>query len=231
MEGLLEATKELNHIDRSNIFYHLLVTYCKADETDKAIGLWTILQEESEVPSKQFLLYLGNHLKSKNREIPFVMPDVEVEKPKKDEKAKAQKLVTSQLPTKNELSVNIENLIKSGKASQAMDLAMKSISKGTMPKTPVMKYLLKVLAEQGNVEKIEQLGNVMTDPLRRRLTYDDKLTLAKFNKGAGAEHIDDLVKAAERANTLQEFEVVLQKFPRSNALASILNKEDVVTKC
>lgn len=159
------------------------------------------------------------------------MPDVEVEKPKKDEKAKAQKLVTSQLPTKNELSVNIENLIKSGKASQAMDLAMKSISKGTMPKTPVMKYLLKVLAEQGNVEKIEQLGNVMTDPLRRRLTYDDKLTLAKFNKGAGAEHIDDLVKAAERANTLQEFEVVLQKFPRSNALASILNKEDVVTKC
>lgn len=29
LEGLVEATKDLSNIDRSEIYYHLLDTYCK----------------------------------------------------------------------------------------------------------------------------------------------------------------------------------------------------------
>lgn len=204
------------------------MTYCKANETDKAVGLWTILQEEGEVPSNQFLLYLGNHLKSKNMEVPFVLP----EEPKQEKPKKKQIVKPMQnLPTKNQISEKIEMLVKNGDAVKAMDVAVESIEKGTMPKSAVLKYVLKTLAEAGNVEKIQLLDKYLTEPSRRRLTYDDKLTLAMFNKGSGAKHIDDMVEQVQNAVSDEEFEAILTKFPRSNALASILNNETLVAKC
>jgi len=29
LEGLIEATRDIAHIDRSDIYYHLLLSYCK----------------------------------------------------------------------------------------------------------------------------------------------------------------------------------------------------------
>jgi len=41
LEGLIQATRDLNHIDRNEIFYNLLLTYCNADDKGKALDLWT----------------------------------------------------------------------------------------------------------------------------------------------------------------------------------------------
>lgn len=76
LEGLIEATKDLNHINRSDIFYSLLLSYCKDDQPDKALGLWTKMQEESITPSDAFLIKLGNFLQLKGYEVPFVIPKV-----------------------------------------------------------------------------------------------------------------------------------------------------------
>lgn len=235
LEGLLEATKELSHIDRTHIFYHLLVTYCKANETDKALGLWTLLQEEGEVPSEQFLTYLGNYLKSKNCEVPFAIPQDQNKiqtKPKElTPKTDAGRSSKSNKPTKAEVSETIENLVKNDRPSEAMELAMKSIQQGVIPKPNVLKFMLKTLAEAGNVEKIQQLGNILTNAMKRTVTYDDKLTLAIFNRGAGAQHIDSLLQSVNTAKSDEDLEVVLRKFPRSNALASIVNNEELLKKC
>lgn len=233
LEGLLEATKELSHIDRSNIFYHLLVTYCKADETDKALGLWTLLQEEGEVPSDNFLTYLGNHLKSKNRDIPFVMPETEVtevhtQKPTLKVQKKYKEL---QKPTKNEISDHIEKLTQEGKTTQAIDYAMKNIEEGIVPKANVMKFLLKNLAEDGNVEKIQPLGKLINENMKRNVTYDDKLTLAIFVRGAGMEHMDNILKVMENSDSNEEIEAVLRRFPRSNALAAAVQNSELSAKC
>lgn len=229
---MLEATKELSHIDRSNIFYHLLVSYCKADETDKALGLWTILQEEAEIPSEAFLVYLGNHLKSKNREVPFIIPEQQSVRPK--EKDIAGKITTPKTTTnisKKDISESIENLIKEGKAVQAMDHAIKSIGDGVIPKDNVLKYLLKSLAEDGNVEKIQLLGKHLNESMKRNVTYDDKLTLAIFRRGAGYEHIDGVLKALQVSNTDVDVQIALRKFPRSVALASAVQDEELSKKC
>lgn len=239
LEGLLEATKELSHIDRTNIFYHLLITYCKANETDKALGLWTLLQEEGEIPSEQFLAYLGNYLKSKNCKVPFAMPEVpfagqnQIETKPKESKPKADTVrpPKSVKPTKNEVSQTIENLVKNERPSEAMEVAMKAIQQGVMPTSKVMKFMLKTLAEAGNVEKIQHLGNCINETMRRNVTYDDKLTLAIFNRGAGAQHIDSLLQSVNTAKTDEDLEIILKKFPRSNALASIMNNEDLLKKC
>ncbi|XP_023722989.1 leucine-rich PPR motif-containing protein, mitochondrial isoform X2 [Cryptotermes secundus] len=76
LEGLVEATRDMSHIDRSDIYYHLLLSYCKSEDPDKALGLWTRMQEEDVQPSDQFLSTLGTFLKSKGKEVPFVIPEV-----------------------------------------------------------------------------------------------------------------------------------------------------------
>lgn len=205
------------------------MTYCKANKTDKALGLWTLLQEEGEIPSEQFLNYLGNHLKSKNREVPFAIPGDHTPKPKP--KTDTVTPTKSTQPTKNDVTKMIENLVKNEKPSEAMDVAINAIKQGVMPKSTVLKYMLKTLAEAGNVEKIQLLGNYINDTMKRNVTYDDKLTLAIFNRGAGAQHIDSLLQSVNTAKTDEDLVIILKKFPRSNALASIVNNEDVIKKC
>uniref|UniRef100_A0A1L8DH78 Putative bicoid mrna stability factor n=1 Tax=Nyssomyia neivai TaxID=330878 RepID=A0A1L8DH78_9DIPT len=76
LEGLVEATKDLSHIDRADIYYNLLLSYCKEDVPEKALGLWTKMQEEDITPSDAFLTKLGKYLQSKKMEVPFAIPDV-----------------------------------------------------------------------------------------------------------------------------------------------------------
>lgn len=127
LEGLLEATKELSYIDRANIFFHLLQTYCKADDTDKALGLWTLLQEEGEVPSEDFLNYLGNHLQSKNRPVPFAYSP-RLEPTLKQTKPRTEPKQTPNITKKDSTEI-IEALVNGGKLTEAMDAAIKSIQK------------------------------------------------------------------------------------------------------
>ncbi|BFF96291.1 leucine-rich PPR motif-containing protein mitochondrial [Drosophila madeirensis] len=77
LEGLIEATKDLGHIDRNKIYYTLLLSYDKADEAEKALGLWTKMQEEMLTPTDAFLLKLAEILRRKNIDVPFVVPETQ----------------------------------------------------------------------------------------------------------------------------------------------------------
>ncbi|CAK1540689.1 unnamed protein product [Leptosia nina] len=231
LEGLLEATKDLSIVDRSNIFYHLLVTYCKANETDKALGLWTVLQEEGEVPTDEFLVQLGNHLKSKNREVPFVIPQ---RTQKVKEESIIEKVVAPKQPiqpSKQGISNQIEALIKGGLLAQALDFTIKSVDDGVVPKRNVLKFLLKNFAAEGNVENIQKLGKYFNDEMRKATTFDDKLTLAIFNRGSGEQHVNNLLMTVESMKTPEELNSVLTKFPRSAALAKAVNDDNLREKC
>ncbi|KAH8419302.1 hypothetical protein KR222_004215, partial [Zaprionus bogoriensis] len=88
LEGLIEATKDLGHIDRNKIYYTLLLSYDKADEAEKALGLWTKMQEEAVTPTDAFLLKLAELLKRKQIDVPFIVP--EQVKSKRSRPAKAE---------------------------------------------------------------------------------------------------------------------------------------------
>lgn len=207
------------------------MTYCKANETDKALGLWTILQEEGEIPSELFLTYLGKHLQSKNREVPFIVPENQSKTKKQPKPTESKKQTPKDGPTKQSVSDQVEELVKMGKPEQAMDFALKSIQDGKVPKANVLKFLLKNLATIGSVDKIEALGSYLNDNMRRNVTYDDKLTLAVFVRGSGADHVDKLYEAVNTASNDQDLDVALRRFPRSNALASVMDDDELVKKC
>ena len=50
----------------------------KANDPDKALGVWTALQEENLQASQEFLAYLADFLRKNNREVPFVVSDAKV---------------------------------------------------------------------------------------------------------------------------------------------------------
>lgn len=127
--------------------------------------------------------------------------------------------------------MDIDTLINNGQLAQAANLALKSLEDGVVPKQNVLKYLLKCLAQEGNVEKIQQFGKHITDSVKRRVTYDDKLTLAMFLRGAGSQHVDGLYEAVQAAKTPEDLEVALKKFPRSNALEAAVNNDELLVKC
>ncbi|GBP92171.1 Leucine-rich PPR motif-containing protein, mitochondrial [Eumeta japonica] len=243
LEGLLEATKELSHIDRSNIFYHLLVSYCKADETDKAVGLWTLLQEENVIPSDKFLMYLGQHLQEKNREVPFVIPVLDNSKKTKETLSQSsnqlkQREFTDKPHTQNEnltknkaINDKIDNLINSGKPAEAMDVTINAIKSGTMPQITMIRRLLKVLSDEGNVDKLAMLSDFLTPELKKKLTYDNKLISAKFSQGGGAEYINKLWISYQSAKSNEDFEDIMRRYPRSSALEQILENEDLLQIC
>lgn len=74
LEGLIEATKDLNHIDRNKIYYTLLLSYCKSNEHEKGLGLWTKMQEENLTPNDMFLAKLASLLEKNNIALPFIAP-------------------------------------------------------------------------------------------------------------------------------------------------------------
>ena len=49
----------------------------KANDPDKALGVWTALQEENLQASREFLEYLADFLRKSNREVPFVVPEAQ----------------------------------------------------------------------------------------------------------------------------------------------------------
>lgn len=94
LEGLCEATKDLNHIDRSEIYSSLLSTYIKDKETDKCLEMWTKMQEEDINPTDTFLTKLANYLTSQGVEVPFQKP-VEVAPTLSTEEVKKAKVYQS----------------------------------------------------------------------------------------------------------------------------------------
>lgn len=99
LEGLIEATRDLSYIDRSAIFYQLLLSYCNSEDVDKALGLWTSMQEENVQPSDKFLFTLGTFLEQKGRTPPFVIPQISQET--KTTESEKQPVEKAQVPEPN----------------------------------------------------------------------------------------------------------------------------------
>ncbi|XP_044733810.1 leucine-rich PPR motif-containing protein, mitochondrial [Chrysoperla carnea] len=125
LEGLIEATKDLHHIDRSNIFLHLLNSYIKQDDVDKALGLWTRMQEEDTQPSDEFLLKLGSFLKTKERNVPFTIPQKSaVKKPESISPQSSQSRKEDEAIASNDLKA-FRTALKNFEIDKALELRNK----------------------------------------------------------------------------------------------------------
>lgn len=89
-------------------------------ECDKALGIWTSMQEENIEPSETFLRELGEFLLANDREIPFVLPEKVVvpEKNFMPEKPESE----SQSPAEENLKAKFHKAIIAKNFTEALDL-------------------------------------------------------------------------------------------------------------
>ncbi|XP_018009682.1 leucine-rich PPR motif-containing protein, mitochondrial [Hyalella azteca] len=76
LEDLLAATADVSSVDRRPIFHHLLKSIIKDGNCDKALALWTQMQDEDVFISDQFLHDLGTFLQENGKTVPFAIPDL-----------------------------------------------------------------------------------------------------------------------------------------------------------
>uniref|UniRef100_A0A0K8SN95 Leucine-rich PPR motif-containing protein, mitochondrial n=1 Tax=Lygus hesperus TaxID=30085 RepID=A0A0K8SN95_LYGHE len=233
---LLEATKGFKHIDRSEIFKYLLQSYCKADDVDKAEGLWTQMQEEDVKPSDSFLTNLGELLEKHGRPIPFEVPkssDLEPPSPRKplaDPKIRAfrktlhAKDLDEALQLKTELNdadlskadlSRLSNLlVNNGRIGEASRMLISWLENGLRPDVTTLSYVINANAKIGDIDSMKAIGSFLNQDLKRMVSYSNRYTHCMVEAGMAAKVISEYKEAMEKASTPEEIERVGESFPR-----------------
>lgn len=264
LEGLREATKDLSYIDRSDIYYQLLLTYISKDDCDKALGLWTEMQEEDCPPTDRFLIKLGNFLKQNNKDIPFIIPETEIAKPTKtvrrenarpvevkqqqpqvqnnltqfrqalksddiDQAMQLKNSVTNQINV-NDYSTLLENLVKHDRQNEANKLCIEMLKKNLHPIPRVFRFLLNKIANNGDVQTIETIGNKLSSDMKKLVSFDNRLCHANIVAGKADQYLDTLVKEIENAKD-EHVSILAEKFPRGGAVGILEKCPELSEKC
>ncbi|KAK9707701.1 Pentacotripeptide-repeat region of PRORP [Popillia japonica] len=256
LEGLKDATKDLNHIDRTDIYYQLLLSYIKQDDPEKAMNLWTQMQEEDLAPTDNFLIKLGEFLSKHNLHVPFVIPESEeVPRPatfpkrttvttpsnnKRDIIVFRQTLKSGNVDaaldirkhsdnvfTINDDSNLIEKLIQENRIQEATNLTRDLLQKNQTPMTRVFRFLLNKLANNGDVKTIEELGTYLNKDVKKLVSFDNRICHANLVGGNSTEYLQSLENDIDNA-TPEDLPQLAEKFPRGGVVG-ILEKHPEYT--
>nr|CAI5864450.1 unnamed protein product [Callosobruchus analis] len=253
LEGLKDATKDLDHIDRSDIYYQLLLSYIKQDDTDKAFGLWMQMQEEDLPPTDQFLSALGAHLKEKGREVPFVMPEDYPQLSQTAQRAAPQPPsiqsrfkqciksgnVNEALEIKRnskekisvvDLSALMEILLQKSQIQEAFNIAMEILDRKNLPVNRVFRFLLNKLATNGDLEKLEKIGSKIDPEVKKIVSFDNKLCHANLVCGKGKEYLEKLHEGIDKA-TEENLPHISEEFPRGGAYGILEKHPELSELC
>ncbi|XP_017783732.1 PREDICTED: leucine-rich PPR motif-containing protein, mitochondrial [Nicrophorus vespilloides] len=258
LEGLRDATKDLNHIDRTDIYYQLLLSYIKQVDTDKAISLWTQMQEEDISASDQFLITLGKFLKNNNVEVPFLIPEqpkkqtkliktpqpvqVPAATPKKDltvfrqvlksadvDKAMEIKKNSNENFTVTDISLLIEKLVQNDRQLEATKLTEEMLTKQQVPITRVFRFLLNKLANSGDFQAIERIGKHLDCETKKIVSFDNRICHANLVAGKAEDYLLKLETEIDNANE-SDLTVIGEKFPRGGAVGILERHPELLEK-
>lgn len=251
LEGLKDATRDLNHIDRTDIYYQLLLTYIKQDEPEKALGLWTQMQEEDLPPTDVFLAKLGNYLQERGINVPFAVPKIEQQQISTEEPQSVryatqnikQKIKTGDLDgalaVKKQLyeklsvidqSTLIEKLVQNDRIQEANTLCNELIDRGNLPVSRVFRFFLNKLATNGDVESLNVIGNKISHEIKKIVSFDNRYCHANLVAGKGEEYLNKLEQAIDAA-TEQNINDVADQFPRGGAYGILERHPEFIEKC
>ncbi|RZF34823.1 hypothetical protein LSTR_LSTR011210 [Laodelphax striatellus] len=228
LEGLLQVTKDIPQVDRANLYSILLTNLIKHDNPEKALSLWTLMQEENVQPSEEFLHRLGTFLTEKGFEVPFAIPTVEAKKDeivdanlplprRKLRMALASKdwnsIMTAYKALKKqnvklyaaEIAGIVQFAIEEGKPIQTIaELAAEILA--TQVDFPRFKlsYLTKKLAQTGDIEAFEHFGHFLTEQQKKATKFQNMRYICYITAGKVDEILSRIEKVAKETNSKEE---------------------------
>lgn len=258
LEGLKAATKDLNHINRSEIYQQLLLSYVKQEDVDKALGLWTQMQEEDMTPSDNFLTTLADFLKANNVKVPFVVPSKKVQQQVETQQPVATPALRTAAKSKmgsfrdslrsgdvdkaleiykkggdfsvSDTSVLIEKLLQNDRLNEATKITLQMLERGVHPLQRVFRFLLNKLATTGNVEVLETIGTKISPELKKLVSFDNRICHANVVSGNVGGYLEKLEAAIDNAKP-EEVHSLSEQFPRGGANGILEKYPEHVEKC
>lgn len=197
LEGLVEATKDLNHIDRTDIYYNLLRSYCNDKQPEKALGLWTKMQEEDIAPTEQFLTTLGKFLKTNNLEVPFVLPNATAQNKKSTKKPKiivtndpkpAKKEPAVESKPKSETLIAFKKAARSNDIDKAIEAKKRLLSTDKVSVTDYSTYIESLL----NADRLNEASKSVIELLEAKAYPVPRVFRFYMNKAGNAGDIESL---------------------------------------
>ncbi|TMW54433.1 hypothetical protein DOY81_000425 [Sarcophaga bullata] len=276
LEGLVEATRDLSHIDRNKIYYSLLLSYSKSEDAEKALGLWTKMQEENITPNDAFLMKLAELLESKNMNVPFVVPQSQKEVARKNKIEAVAKVAeasvkkssgTAQTTTlsrtasnlslfrkalnsneldaainyKNQLKPSeqasiadvshlIEQLVRADRLSEAGKYVNDMLASNTYPTPKIFKFFLNRVANAGDLETLQAIGDQLNDEQKRMVSFDNRFCHANIVAGKVEQYFKKLSDDIAAAKSSEEVAKLAEKFPRGGALGILDKHPELVSQ-
>ncbi|XP_052899073.1 leucine-rich PPR motif-containing protein, mitochondrial [Anopheles moucheti] len=279
LEGLMEATKDLSHIDRSEIYHKLLQSYIGEKDAVKSLGLWTRMQEENVTPSDAFLTELGEFLKNNGYEVPFAIPvQTPVPTGEGQTKSKAKggqtgtggtsakepsakqgntkrpqingplrelkqaikandpdKILLAYEPLKTaattpnltEQSAIIEALINRDRLTEASNMVLALLEQKLFPIPRTFKYFLNKLAISGDVATFDRIGSLITDDLKRLISFDNRLCHANVSNGNADQYLRKLENVIEKVKDKEEAIEAAKHFPIGGASGILIQHPEL----
>ncbi|XP_039283896.1 leucine-rich PPR motif-containing protein, mitochondrial [Nilaparvata lugens] len=229
LEGILQVTKDIAQVDRANIYSILLTNLIKLDNAEKALSLWTRMQEENVQPSDEFLHRLGTFLTEKGLSVPFVIPTVDVKAIKESDEdltlprrklkmAFASKnwnaIMTAykELKQQNvklspaEIAGLIQCALEEGRPIQTIaELAGEILATNVEFPRFKLAYLTKKLAQTGDVESLEHFGHFFTEDQKKNTKFENMRYLCYIEAGKVSDIMDKVEKIVRGANSEEDF--------------------------
>ncbi|XP_037041039.1 leucine-rich PPR motif-containing protein, mitochondrial isoform X2 [Bradysia coprophila] len=245
LEDLVQTTKGLNNVDHHEIFYQLLLSYCKEDSTEKALNLWLQIQEEEDfAASDQFLTTLANFLRQKGVKVPFVEPSFETPAVKKSNRKpnlppKADPIKTkpkdvghltdAQLRVRKE-TAEIEVMVQQDKLDDATQHVMKMLEANTYPLNRTLRFYLNKMAQAGRYEVLEKLLPLLPLDVRRNTSFNNRLGNAYVAAGKSELFLDQIIQNFNNGTTVEELKELETSFPRGTMCGLLQNHPELHSK-
>lgn len=214
LEGLVEATTNINYIDRNLIFFNLLQRYQKENDPQKALNLWTKMQEENIVPTETFLTRLSMFLRENNIKVPFSYP-AENSKSKPSEKKDLLKI--------------LEKSLKENNLTEALETMREVVTQKTNVPYRILKFYINKFASNGDYKIIEEL--VLSDDIKKKISYDNRLCHAYIKAAKVKEYYSKLKADLDSCVSADEIKKQGSAFPRGGALGILENFPDMYEEC
>ena len=217
LEKFVSLTKDLFEIDRDEQYYYLLKGYIKNENVDKALEIWTLMQEENLSPSPKLLRHLAHFLKLKNVKVPFEIDQSDVLDDPVDERERytlskqhifsylKENQVDKALSIKADLESNgfkfnladkcniMEMLIRKERLDEATAMMHELILDGSFPSPRVYKLLLNELSRAGKFEVIENLRTKLPSAIEQTTWFTNLLVNSYINSGKSNEFFVSLL--------------------------------------
>lgn len=216
-----------------------MLTYCKEDSPEKALGLWTKIQEEEDVAlTDQFLSTLAVFLEEKGVEIPFIVPTSAQKNEKATtaaNKSKSESNVDAN-GSKVEKSRNLDNkalerMVKEGRLDAATKHITTLLEANLHPRPKIFRFYFNKIANTGNYEIIEQLSPLVTPELKKLISFDNRLGHAYLMAGKSEEYLDNIIQTFNDAATKDELYQLEEKFPKGTMFEILKKHPELTERC